>query len=81
MKTLLKHSSADAISSPDEQGFTPLLYAALNGAHDIAAALLKVLYHFLKPSGFYFVVLLCSVSLSTLCVVPYPKVDCSCVTY
>ena len=43
VKALLKHSTAaGALSSHDEQGFTPLLCAALAGAPEIAAALLKV---------------------------------------
>ena len=44
VKILLKHSSTATLSSHDEQGFTPLLYVAVTGACDIAAALLKVRY-------------------------------------
>ena len=42
VKSLLKQYSSTGLDCLDEQGFTPLLYAILTGAHDIAVALLKV---------------------------------------
>ena len=42
VKSLLKQCSPTDIDCPDERGFTPLLYAVLTGAHDVAATLLKV---------------------------------------
>ena len=42
VKTVIKQCSPTALDCPDEQGFTPLLYTALTGAHDMAATLIKV---------------------------------------
>ena len=43
VRTAVKQCSANAaLDSTDEQGLTPLLHAALTGAHDITAVLLKV---------------------------------------
>lgn len=42
VKSLVKQCSPTTLDSTDEQGFTPLLYAVLTGAHEIATTLLKV---------------------------------------
>ena len=44
VKRLVRQSSPTTLDSTDEQGLTLLLHAALTGAHEIAATLLKVCY-------------------------------------
>ena len=42
VKSLVRQSPPTTLDSTDEQGLTLLLHAALTGAHEIAATLLKV---------------------------------------